>query len=160
MGLDQYLYANQYLSPSEFMGAERNQKYSDIISAVKAESFVHDDLPSASVAIKVGYWRKENAIHEWFVANCQNGEDDCREYPVMREQLETLKSVCETVLLDKQVTGTDDLAKEMLGTSEGFFFGSTEYDEWYYGGLTDTIAIIDGCLKMSNDWEFSYQSSW
>ena len=26
---------------------------------------------------EVGYWRKANAIHGWFVRNVQNGKDDC-----------------------------------------------------------------------------------
>ena len=160
MGLDQYLYAKQYLSPSERIGTERNEKYKAVISAMQAETLVDKELPSAEVALKVGYWRKENAIHQWFVNNVQSGEDDCREYMVEREQLETLKAVCETVILDHQLTGTDDLAKSALPTQSGFFFGGTEYDHWYYEGLENTISIIDNCLKMENTWDFYYQSSW
>ena len=27
---------------------------------------------------EVGYWRKANAIHKWFVDNVQDGNDDCK----------------------------------------------------------------------------------
>lgn len=27
---------------------------------------------------EVGYWRKANAIHGWFVDNVQKGNDDCK----------------------------------------------------------------------------------
>jgi hypothetical protein len=64
-------------------------------------------------------------------------------------------------LLDKQLVKTDDLAKEMLPTASGFFFGSTDFDEWYYKGLEDTIEIIKHCLSPQFEgWEFYYQSSW
>ena len=36
---------------------------------------------------EVGYWRKANAIHNWFVNNIQNGKDDCRRYEVSKENL-------------------------------------------------------------------------
>ena len=37
-----------------------------------------------------GYWRKANAIHQWFVHNAQNDNDDCKKYPVKRKKLESL----------------------------------------------------------------------
>jgi hypothetical protein len=49
-----------------------------------------------------GYWRKANAIHNWFVQNVQNGVDDCDIYLVTREQLEQLKEACEMVLAQVQ----------------------------------------------------------
>jgi hypothetical protein len=102
----------------------------------------------------VGQWRKSNQIHKYFVDNCQDGRDDCREYYADREKLAELLSLCKQVLADKSK------AEELLPTQEGFFFGDTEYDQWYYSDLTDTVEILENCLKMSNDWEFYYQSSW
>jgi hypothetical protein len=161
VGLDQYLTAKKFLSPSEWRGEAVNKQYDTIIKAAEAEKLVNSPFPNASVEISVGYWRKENAIHQWFVDNCQGGEDDCRESHVSREQLETLKSICETILLDKNLVGTDDLAKKMLPTSAGFFFGSQDFDEWYYKGLEDTIEIVSHCLSPEFDgWDFYYQSSW
>ena len=36
----------------------------------------------------------------------------------------------------------------------------TEYDEWYMGGLKNTVAIIDNCLAMPDCWELYYRASW
>ena len=46
----------------------------------------------------VGYWRKANHIHKWFVDNVQDGEDDCKEYCVSIEQLHKLRDICFDIL--------------------------------------------------------------
>lgn len=154
MGLDQYLYAKQYLSPSKWIGEDKNEKYNKVIEAIEAEKIVHDDMPSAIVGVKVGYWRKANAIHQWFVDNCQNGEDDCREAYVSREKLEELLATC------KKVLENNSLCDELLPTQSGFFFGSTEYDDYYFGDISETVDILESALAIGDDWDFAYQSSW
>lgn len=39
---------------------------------------------------QVGYWRKDDELHDWFVANVQGGKDDCGYYEVTKEHLERL----------------------------------------------------------------------
>jgi hypothetical protein len=46
----------------------------------------------------VGYWRKENHIHKWFVDNVQGGVDDCKEYYVSIKQLRELRNTCFDIL--------------------------------------------------------------
>jgi len=153
MGLDQYLYAKKYTSDSAiFNTIEEFDQLKEILGTDVA--FLTERNPSISVEIKVGQWRKSNQIHKYFVDNCQDGRDDCREYYADREKLAELLSLCKQVLADKSK------AEELLPVQEGFFFGDTEYDQWYYSDLTDTVEILENCLKMSNDWEFHYQSSW
>lgn len=155
MGLDQYLYAKNYLSPAEWRGEEATKDFNFIADAIGCRTFMHTDLPSIQCQVKVGYWRKANAIHQWFVDTCQDGNDDCREAYVSREQLEELRKVCVMVI------DNNALAGEHLPTQSGFFFGSTEYDEWYYADLKDTVAIIDRCLnEVPDTYEFYYGSSW
>lgn len=103
---------------------------------------------------EVGYWRKANQIHGWFVENVQAGVDDCGEYAVTVDQLKTLKGLCEEVLGDK------GKAAELLPPRQGFFFGSYGYEAWYYDDLARTVDIIDKCLGMPEDTELVYQSSW
>lgn len=155
MGLDQYLYAKKYLSPSEWRGDKAKEQFEAVITAVNADEFVSKDLPSAQVEVKVGYWRKSNQVHQWFVDNCQDGHDDCREAYVDRAQLIELRDLCEKVLADHS------LASELLPCQGGFFFGSTEYDEWYFGDLSETVLTLNQCLvEVPEDWDFYYQSSW
>jgi hypothetical protein len=148
MGLDMYLTAKQYLSD-----------YNDQDKAISTEIMRH--FPELSeqhtvreVSVRVGYWRKANAIHRWFVDNVQEGTDDCRNYPVLRERLQELRNTCERVLAFRE------LATAQLPPSSGFFFGSDEVDEWYYRDLEETIKIIDACMALPVDWDIEYQSSW
>jgi hypothetical protein len=155
MGLDQYLYASHYASPMDWRGEEAKQTFHNVIEAVKAEHFVDDELPSVEVSVKVGYWRKSNAVHDWFVRTIQSGEDDCRKYYVDRDSLRHLRDLCTQVIDD------NSLAEELLPTSAGFFFGSTDYDQYYFGDLMFTVSLIDKVLEyVPVSWDFYYQSSW
>lgn len=125
---------------------------------------------------EVGYWRKANAIHNWFVENVQDGEDDCGYYVVTKEQLQTLKELCQKVYdtLDdnnmKTITDEDgykievynntELADDLLPTVDGFFFGGTEYTKYYKEDLLDTIKICNNCQDIPDNMEILYHSSW
>lgn len=143
MGLDMYLKGKVYL---------------DYNSTNRAEIAKMIDLPefeANSVEIELGYWRKANHIHKWFVDNVQNGVDNCGEYFVRKADLEMLLTVCEQVL--KNVTN----ANTLLPTQSGFFFGSVEYDDWYIEDVQDTIEIIKRALSLDSKLiDFYYRSSW
>lgn len=143
MGLDMYLKGKVYL---------------DYNSTHRAEIAKMIDLPefeANSVEIELGYWRKANHIHKWFVDNVQNGVDNCGEYFVRKADLEMLLTVCEQVL--KNVTN----ANTLLPTQSGFFFGSVEYDDWYIEDVQDTIEIIKRALSLDSKLiDFYYRSSW
>lgn len=150
MGLDMYLRASKYTSPNF-----SPELYSAVLDNVNVEVVPRKDVPSIEVEVGVAYWRKANAIHQWFVDNCQDGVDDCRPAYVSREKLQQLLD------LAKQVKADPELASELLPTASGFFFGSTEYDEWYMQDIDLTIEQLEQVLKTTNeDWSFEYQSSW
>ena len=156
MGLDMYLSAKRYISNHLNEGdserAEAIQKLFPELAELKGRW--GDASPVKEVTIDAGYWRKANQIHDWFVKNVQGGEDECRPHYVSREQLQELKEICQQVIEDKS------LARTLLPTSSGFFFGSTDYSDYYYDDLADTISIVDRCLALPNCWEFEYRSSW
>jgi hypothetical protein len=154
MGLDQYLHASKYTSGTKWSTAESNALYQSIIELAKIGDFVSDEFPSASIQVKVAYWRKANAVHGWFVKNCQDGFDNCQTSYVSRDQLTELVDICKKVLAD------NSLASELLPVQEGFFFGGTEYDEWYMGNVQYTADTIEKLLTLPEDWDFNYSSSW
>ena len=107
-----------------------------------------------NVREQVIYWRKSNQVHNWFVTNAQDGEDNCQPHSVSREQLEELRDLCRAVLAD------NDKAEELLPTRPGFFFGAIDYDEWYYYDLQYTVEKIDEVLKDDRYLYFEYCSWW
>jgi hypothetical protein len=155
MGLDMYLYAKKYISgwshgdTSEF----------DTLKALYPQVEISEQSPSMEISFNVGYWRKANAIHNWFVENVQGGEDNCKPYYVSVDDLVKLKEACQLELL----VPAGGNGGGVLEPTEGFFFGNAERDDWYYQSLNNTIAIVDKCLhtaQYGNYWSFEYQSSW
>jgi hypothetical protein len=150
MGLDMYLHAKRYL-----WSYRDESEDSAIAKQISQVAGISDDFEVQEIKIKAGYWRKANQIHRWFVQNVQEGQDDCGNYYVSRQHLLDLKELCVKVIADKELASTE------LPTESGFFFGATEYDDWYYQDLAETIEIIDKALTLDqHQWDFEYHSSW
>lgn len=142
MGLDMYLTRSERIVPV-------SEK--DILEAVKNPKLMSELLerinnPKVVEGEEVAYWRKANAVHGWFVNNVQNGVDDGGSYEVSKEKLENLLGLCQTILETKDV----DKAKSTLPTTEGFFFGDTEYDEFYFAELNETVRFITDILETTD----------
>jgi hypothetical protein len=151
MGLDMYLYKRSYVSQGEWI----KEEHREVISATKGGKD-HPTIKSERVKYitqEIGYWRKANAIHKWLVDNVQKGNDDCKEYVVFPNQLQKLKGLCLEIIED------GNKAPELLPTTNGFFFGGTEYDEYYFDDLHETVKIIDEALS-DPDGDYYYSSSW
>lgn len=154
MGLDMYLtgkrYMSKYFDPAD---SERIEKVNEIFGVDGDEE---NDFGAKEVSFSLAYWRKANEIHRWFVDKCQEGVDECQETWVSREDLQELVDTCKTVL------GDMSRAKELLPTQEGFFFGGTDYDEFYKQDLEYTVERLEKVLAdpVTQKMEFYYQSSW
>ena len=153
MGLD------SYLEKSIYIGAEYdfNEVTGIVEISIKGKEVPINFNKINSIRESFMYWRKANAIHNWFVQNVQNGEDDCKEYYVSIEKLKELVLECKKVLLAKQMLSDEKLAKSLLPTQAGFFFGSTEYDEYYYQELQKTVNALE---NLDEDCDYYYSSSW
>jgi hypothetical protein len=150
MGLDMYLSKKTYVKYWEHNGDNNYE-----VTVTKAGKPTNIDPKKVSYIVEeIGYWRKANQIHNWFVENVQNGIDECQESYVSREQLQSLLDICRIVKIDK------DKAPQLLSTQSGFFFGGTEYDEWYYQDIDNTIEILEEALSDENADDFAYRASW
>lgn len=153
MGLDMYLTAKKYLwsDSDEEISKQINSLIG--INADKNKRFNGASLVVKGVELEAMYWRKANAIHNWFVCNIQGGEDDCKEYFVGRGDLEELLSSC------RQALETRD--HEILEPREGFFFGSCLIDEYYWEVIEATAVGLERALTLpEKEYDFYYQSSW
>lgn len=82
---------------------------------------------------ELGYFRKVNFLVKFFE---KKGFDVPNQTPlaIKREDVEELLSKCEEVLQDHSK------GPELLPTMSGFFFGSIDYDDYYY---EDVEAVRD-----------------
>lgn len=190
MGLDMYLKKRKYIGANY----EHNHVAGAIYVSQNGVEIPIDFNKITEVEEEGLYWRKANAIHKWFVDNVQDGNDDCKEYYVSEEKLKELLKKCKevvkkAVVVDGQVQNgatlqngewipnyeqgkviqnAEEIAK-ILPTEDGFFFGSTEYGEYYLEDIKYTIKGIEGLLKEAKEFEdkkmsfnlsFIYHSSW
>lgn len=139
---------------------------------------------------EVMYWRKANHIHNWFVENVQDGIDDCATHYVSPDDLKALLDACERVIEASElvegvvVTGTvydqenpngkvltetgkvikdPTVAKALLPTRSGFFFGSEEYDQDYLESVVETrdwlVRMLAELGEGASD-NIVYRASW
>lgn len=181
MGLDMYLYRKTYVD-----SYGDNKRY-DISIEPKTEKGRNFDTSKITyITEEIAYWRKQNAIHKFFVDECGGGVDECQPIYVDISKLQELVDRCHKILNDKDNIVTKEevfkdwngedrievvkylkdptLANELLPTQSGFFFGSTSYDDWYLLGLQNTIDAIEPILKdeknQNTDTSFYYEASW
>lgn len=165
MGLDMYLHAKKYVEKVNWNALQNNSdlsysspeavypKFNDLME-ISEMGDIATDIYGASVEVTCAYWRKANQIHAWFVKNVQNGEDDCDSYYVSQSKLIELLTTCRQALFSKDPS--------LLPPQSGFFFGSTDIDQWYWEDIKNTIKQLKRVSELP-DFEqlsFSYQSSW
>lgn len=171
MGLDMYLTAEVYVGAKWHNVKTRNiivsKKHKAQFNKGEKDDFSEvNKYPTAKISTinyDVGYWRKVNCVHKWFVDNVQGGKDDCERYRVYDEKLVELKELCRKLLADKN----KDEALKLLPPQDGFFFGATntndeEFWKWYWYDLEDTVKQLDKALEFGKKFcaTFYYQSSW
>lgn len=184
MGLDMYLNVSRNVYDSSYSPSD-SEEYKALQSFIN-DNMVGSPLKSdreglgvAGVNMQVAYWRKANAIHSWFVDNCQGGVDECQESHVEVGQLEELISSCSEVLEllnpyygagEEEASIPDEMrdsVASILQPTSGFFFGSTEIDAWFYDDVKYTHDRLDEIVKWVKSeqqdkrfWYITYQASW
>lgn len=184
MGLDMYLYRKTYVKNWDHNPAEKRFEIT-VKQGGKPFKAINPERINY-ITEEVGYWRKANAIHRWFVENVQDGKDDCGEYYVSREQLTSLRDLClrvleatkleagkvhngdrstkeggwEPVYEDGGIIADPIKAKELLPTASGFFFGSTDYDQYYVQDIRETSDMLTALLAEPEEGDFIYRASW
>jgi len=137
MGLDMTLSRKVSLYYLE----ENDQNY--IKTDIMIDGYSYNFNKIMSITEEVMYWRKANQIHRWFVDNVQRGVDDSTEYKVDDEQLQQLYEICVEARLKQD--------SSLLPPMEGFFFGSTDIDKWYWAGITETIRVLKPIIDLHQE---------
>ena len=162
MGLDMYLKKSNWYSIYDFSAKPYSKpKKTNIVIEVEyedghkktqnlEENFDENTYGGIEIEVPFMYWRKANQIHKWFV-DLSGEEDKCQKISVTGRQILELVDICKQVLEDHSK------AEELLPVQEGFFFGSYEYDDWYFQDLEYTVKKLE---NVNPDDEFIYQTSW
>lgn len=110
---------NEYRTSSfeEWCGVSRDdlpsEKVMELLRPYYVERFASWDTnhvyPHSDIIQNVGYWRKANQIHRWFVDNVQDGDDDCDYHEectkgIIEELLNTCKRVIDEWFKEEGLT--------------------------------------------------------
>lgn len=103
---------------------------------------------------EVGYFRKHNALHQWMVDNVQGGLDECQRVEVMPSVLSKLLGLVQHALVLRD--------PYLMPPTSGYFFGSTDVDEWYWAKMIETYTTLQSIIKTTDfdNETIHYQSSW
>lgn len=152
MGLD------MYLSRSTYIGGyfEHREVSGTVKIKIKDKILKFNPKSISEITEQIMYWRKANQIHAWFVKNVQDGRDECQRSYVRIEKLKELYDVVSKALDTKDAS--------ILPPQSGFFFGSTDVDDYYWQDLEDTKQILEKIIKEDSEtpegYSYYYQSSW
>ncbi len=110
---------------------------------------------------KIGYFRKANMIHYWLEKRIISYNPEIKEV-YNGDYLELTYDDLKALYMDIDfVEKNPQMAKEILPTRPGFFFGSLQYDETYFEKLKSTKKQLKKVLKENsiND-TFLYLPEW
>ena len=120
-------------------------------------------------------WRKANQIHRWIIDNSEETLEEERTTIIsmgkLKELLEIINDIIHLTPKEKMCirlqNGLDfnvEKAQKLLPTCSGFFYGGTEYDEWYLEQLIETKEFLEKIInndKLGNlDRKLKYIASW
>lgn len=194
MGLDMYL--NRRIHVANY-GISNERSWEVSIKRGGQDVSVISSKEVTTIEQEVLYWRKANEIHAWFVDRLANGVDNCVPIEVDISELIELRNITAKVLeaselIEAEVvngysisTGEDGemvkipnmemgkkiadptVASQLLPTQSGFFFGSTDYDQYYYEDvkmthdkLTEVIGEHQALVERGVYPTYTYEASW
>ena len=152
-----YLYRKEYVSTFAWTQDEKAVKEANLHSVIANHFNVDPNMGGIYVDYCVAYWRKANAIHGWFVNTLAGGVDECQPIYVSLDKLIELRELANSVVL------TPAMAGDILPTQSGFFFGSSDIDEWYISDMKNTVDMLDKIISSVSPEDyptFFYQASW
>jgi hypothetical protein len=159
MGLDIYFHKTKRTEWERFQNDTQ----------AKSGNSSHDFEPE-----EIGYFRKVNFLMSFF-----DYDGNCEYKEISRERLQALRDACAEIAKMKPVRieitrydygGTDEVkdysladktrCAELLPTQSGFFFGNTEYDQWYFQEVKEVLIWVDRVLSDLADDEVVLMYCW
>ena len=93
---------------------------------------------------ELAYFRKVNFLIPFFENYYSSKINNLEDFEITKSSILELKDRCEQVLNDRT------LAKDLLPTHGGFFFGNINYDEYYYD---DVVDVLENCNALLPEFD-------
>ena len=107
------------------------------------------------------YWHKANQIHNWFRKKMKDpSKDNCTNLYLKKSDIIELQTDINKVLKTKGKKKRLEAAQKILPTTIGFFFGTTDYDEYYFIELKGTAARLETILEEYDENTKFVYSAW
>ena len=149
MRLDMYLEAKLHLPPYDTGLAPVREAIERAIGYTPPTEKPDNDatlMEITGVTVRVGYWRKFDPLHQWFVSNVQEGHDDCRPAYIAPDVLDVLEEQLD------QVNDDPD--------SAGEHFVSEDDGPMMKGDIDYTLRIVVQAKKLQErGWDIYYRAS-
>ena len=164
MGHDMYFFAKKttYKSFSKWDEPDRTNNVNYPKDLKIFSDYIYDrnfKSVQTETIYQIGYFRKFNALHSYIVKTFANGVDDCQDIILYKEDVEQIKKVLDDVLNAHQQV---EKAKELLPTQSGFFFGGTDYDDYYFEEAKVAADLMQSFLDNFDfdKYQLIYEASW
>ena len=182
MGLDMYLYKRTYVKKWEHQSDENSFDVT-VKRGGKTYSKIQPERISY-IEEQIMYWRKANQIHGWFKFNGTELIEEVK-YSVNLDDVNKLLDTCKQVLeilnkskmktvqvrsgwsggeeiySDVEVIDCEDDVLDLLPPTEGFFYGSSDINEYYKETVEETIQFLETEIPLCDEYdEFEYYASW
>ncbi|MDT2914439.1 hypothetical protein [Lactococcus lactis] len=145
MGLDQYFEIQKKRSEKELEEEIRRIFIDEQPSDQEIENMLY-------FTSELAYFRKFNALQNYFEKkfNLDNCEKVIMEDYIYEDLLDRTTKVL-NAHQQKTQTEAEEIAIKLLPNTEGFFYGSQEYDEYYYEDVEKLIDDLQRMKKMELD---------
>ena len=119
------------------------------------KEYQHNENPSIDDGtlslLEVAYFRKVNFLVRYF-----QYKKNLSLEKISTPKVQLLLDYCTKVLGDR----SEETSKKLLPTQDGFFFGSTEYDQWYYEDVERVYETFKEILDDLSDDEDLFMCCW
>lgn len=175
MGLDIYFHKTKRAEWGEVKN--KIDDFNELPEDEKEEMYKSETYPTKDFDPDViGYFRKVNFLMEFF-----HYEGNCEYQEIPKRKLEALRDACleisemkpekvvyikakqqwESDRVEKVLSDADqERCAEILPTQSGFFFGNTDYNQWYLDDVKEVLAWVTGVLEKLADDEVVLMYCW
>ena len=152
MGLDIYFHKTKRSEWNEVKS--KIEAFNELPEEEQTKQYESETYPTKDFnPDDIGYFRKVNFLMSFF-----DYDGNCEYKEIAKCELEDLRDACAEI--SKMEPINKERCAELLPTQSGFFFGNTDYNEWYFDDVKEMFVWVDGVLSNLADDEVVLMYCW